>query len=105
MVAFKVFHLGDCHGQLLLLLVEHEPDGVEVVGEAAVVVGVGHIGLPAQLPQLPKLLLLALHLVPQPGEDQSVTKVISQNFCTKNVSSRCESKIASCHEYDSAAFI
>ena len=75
MVAFKVFHLGDCHGQLLLLLIEHEPDGVEVVGEAAVVVGVGHVGLPAQLPQLPKLLLLALHLVPQPGEDQIVRNI------------------------------
>ena len=67
-------NLGHCHGQLLLLLIEHEPDGVEVVGEAAVVVGVGHVGLPAQLPQLSKLLLLALHLVPQPGEDHIMTK-------------------------------
>ena len=74
-IAFRVFHLGDCHGQLLLLLVEHEPDGVEVVGEAAVVVGVGHVGLPAQLPQLSKLLLLALHLVPQPDEDQIVINI------------------------------
>ena len=71
---FKVFNLSDRHGQLLLLLIEHEPDGVEVVGEAAVVVGVGHVGLPAQLPQLSKLLLLALHLVPQPGEDHIMTK-------------------------------
>ena len=68
----QIFHrdLGDRHGQLLLLLVEHQPDGVEIVGEAAVVVGVGHVRLPAQLAQLSKLLLLTLHLVPQSDQEQ-----------------------------------
>ena len=96
-IGFKVFNLGDRHGQLLLLLVEHEPDGVEVVGEAAIVVGVGHVWLPAQLSQFSKLLLLALHLVSQPDEDQIVTKVMSLNLCSepRNASSVCESEIAS----------
>ena len=30
--------LGDGHGQLLLLLVEEPPDGLQVVGEAGIVV-------------------------------------------------------------------
>ena len=62
--------LGDGHSQLLLLFVEEPPDGLQVVGEAGIVVvdvvALIVVRLAAQGPQLSQLQLLGLHLVTQP---------------------------------------